>query len=119
MLGPEVVYLDEIERALAELIEIIRPYINVLSGFETAEEIRAFLAKEGVTGRTYESESCPVAEYLRAKSGFKVTVGYTKISACSTIPLLHLATLGVPTPAMVDFIINFDQGDYPELLVTK
>jgi hypothetical protein len=92
----------------------IRPYFEQLAELETADAIRDFLEARRVRGNAYQPESCPIARYLHKSSTYMVTVGYGKI--LSLVEGRLGGEVGTPTPAMVDFILRFDLGDYPTLM---
>lgn len=101
----------------------VTPYLEKLAGFETAEQIRSFMVNEEVKAIRRRSDSCAVAEYVRRESGQKVSVrGGAVHTPCR---LLSVTThedgeeIKRNTPAMREFILNFDNGDYPELVDPK
>jgi len=76
------------------------------------------LVRAGVHGQRGASSTCPVANYLRLRTGHDTSVGHTSICA--------LDADGVPevrgfthTPAVIaEFIRRFDAGRYPGLRET-
>lgn len=63
-----------------------------------------------VTGRRGDTESCPIANYLRRKTGLKVEVEYMDTTND------WVTKLPVKNPYVVSrFIRSFDSGHYPDL----
>lgn len=91
----------------------VTPYLEKLAGFETAEQIRDFLVVEGIKATRGNPYSCAIAEYVYRGSEVPVRVSGVFTSSTS---VLGFVTLGTHTDAMCEFIGNFDQNYYPELV---
>lgn len=95
---------------LVELQIAVSPYLGKLEAFETAEEIRQFLAAEGIKAVPSSASTCAIAEYVRQGSGVRVCVSRYNTYIRSTSPV------GKHTKAMSEFTQRFDRGEYRELL---
>lgn len=82
--------------------------IQELHQFETADEIATFLEDEGIKGIIRGSSSCPLANFF-SKRGFDAAVcrEHIYISGQNTF---------ANTDALHNFVYNFDNGDYPQLI---
>lgn len=140
--GNLVAYAVEATEKLAGIRLAIEPYAGKLAGFTTAQEIREFLAGEGIKATPKSGRSCAIAEYVRRESGVddvRVTGGGIS-AAIGTSPLAlfygdgfgsrYRSNIGDKyvtnyecvarnTEAMLEFIVAFDQGEYPELETTE
>lgn len=96
-----------------ELKLAVEPYLNKLADMKTAGEIRDFLVGEGILAKRGHAQACAIAVYVFQGSGERVSVG-----TLATCPpgKREGDFLGWHTPAMVEFVANFDFGDYPELV---
>lgn len=101
----------------------VTPYLEKLAGFETAEQIRDFLVVEGIKATRGNPYSCAIAEYVYRGSEVPVRVSGACTSSASVLSSAPLsfappssATLGTHTDAMCEFVGNFDQNYYPELV---
>lgn len=91
----------------------VTPYLEKLAGFETAEQIRDFLVVEGIKATRGSTHRCAIAEYVYRGSEVPVRVSCVFTSSAS---VFSSATLGTHTDAMCEFVGNFDQNYYPELV---
>jgi hypothetical protein len=79
---------------------------------EHPREIAALLIEKGIKGRKGDSRCCPIAKYLHGVDpegmlGCEVRTGWID-NGKAQMPIL-------PLP-VIQFISNFDHGDYPELI---
>ena len=102
---------------VSEMHLAVQPYFDKLAALPTPEAIRDFLIAEGVRGCKHAPESCALAAYMTANSEIDVSVGYNYIVTYGSCDDALGETLAPPTPAMRDFIVRFDNGEYPELVV--
>lgn len=98
------------------------PYVEKIAMFQTAQEIRGFLASEGIQARMGCPHSCAIAEYVHKASGVEVSVG--KAVFVGHVPVYENVVDGDDlilrnSGAMEDFILNFDTGLYPELVAAE
>lgn len=81
---------------------------------DDADSIARNLAREGCKGFPGNGAECPVARYLKKKGFSNPTVCITDIVVENNNNLIVIQTpLGVE-----DFLGDFDQGVYPELVET-
>jgi hypothetical protein len=73
-------------------------------------DIAGWLLAEGFKGKRYSSVMCPVALYLNNR-----VEGMSHIVAVENV-YAHLHRCALPQP-IVDFIDQFDRGDFPSLIV--
>lgn len=83
----------------------------------TTDEIATEARKAGITGTRASGNSCLIAEWVRTESGGMV---YAKVGAWHTTLLRsdkpEFAGLDINnSPAVAQFISDFDHGHYPEL----
>lgn len=90
------------------------PYFNKLAAFETAGEIRTFLAAENVKADQKSPTSCPIATYVGQDRPGRLMV--FRRSVCAHVAPTVVEHGWSTTPAMRMFIANFDEGIYPELI---
>jgi hypothetical protein len=91
---------------------LMAPYYQKLADMQSAQEIRAFLASEGIRGVCGSTTQCPIAEYVGRRSGVPTCVGGWVIPVSGTGGTPRPAM----TPAMLNFIREFDRGIYEELV---
>lgn len=78
---------------------------------KTADQIAKLLKKYGIKGQSHEAEFCPLA----VATGYKYAVG--NVTRCTRKSGKYVDDDGVPlTEAEQNFVINFDSGNYPELV---
>jgi hypothetical protein len=80
----------------------------------TADDIAAHLHAKGIRGLRRRAGCCPVANYLVGAGFDEATVGPTEIHAWTE----GSGELESVTPWwLTDFIVRFDEGDFPELVL--
>lgn len=110
-----------------------------LSNFETAQEIREYLQSEGIKAIKNSRHSCALADWMKQITGVnrvvvnadisvgeklvpKTWYGEMLITDGSRQKVAFTSEEKVPeyvfphTKATLDFIRNFDDGEYPELV---
>lgn len=107
--------MGELSAGQLALKVAVEPYRNKVAAFETAQEIREFLAGEGVKADLEGSTSCALAVYLSRESGCNVSVGLETMSTFNDT-FTDFLKVGTHTDAMSCFVCNFDRGLYPELV---
>lgn len=85
-----------------------------LSNFESAQEIREYFNSLGIKGFTCNGSRCPIATFITQETGEQVTVEPHHIARANKCG--NWAVAAENTPAMVDFIDQFDDWCYPELI---
>lgn len=121
---------------------MVTPYLEKLAGLETSQQIADFLIHESIKARRNEPTSCAIAEYVWRNTGQEVTVDGDDVSCehpqgetskvryestlksqnalISTVVTIaeeyKVISFRRHTDAMIDFIENFDEGMYPELV---
>jgi len=86
----------------------------ILNRAKTAYDVAQILALGGHKGKPHNLWSCPVANYLR-----KQYPTATDVSVSKTYGEIwwHRESLRIPlSPAVQEFIHNFDRWEYPELV---
>jgi hypothetical protein len=76
------------------------------------DDIAALLRDEGVQGKPFQLTACPLANFLREKTGLTVAVG-GPVYGHKTSARGYVRNL-TPMPVQ-EFVANFDQGRYPFL----
>jgi hypothetical protein len=76
---------------------------------QTADEVAEFLQGQGCMGIRGHPHLCPVAHYLARMHG-----EHCAVASHIVVNETHRAVVDTP-PAVRDFIVRFDAGDYPEL----
>lgn len=85
-----------------------------LSNFETAQEIREYFNSIGVKGFTCETSRCPIAAFFTEQTGESVLVEDLFIQRTNGCGGWMVGASN--TSAMTQFIHNFDDWEYPELI---
>lgn len=85
-----------------------------LSNFETAQEIREYFNSIGVKGFTCNASKCPIATFFTEQTGEPVLVEPSYIARPGKCGDYKVAAQN--TEAMTQFIHNFDDWIYPELI---
>jgi len=76
----------------------------------SSSEISKSLSDKNITGSKCESAYCPVANYL-------ISIGYSMPEVSQETIIVRLKedhTINTPIE-LIDFILEFDDGKYPEL----
>jgi len=90
-----------------------------LCGFETADELAAFLASQGVKGEPQDATGCAITRFVMMQTGFD-TVSTNTESLLLYGPDGEGLVFNKPhTDAVADFIQGFDHGRYPDLVEPK
>jgi hypothetical protein len=76
------------------------------------DAIAEYLADRGFKGHQSAADSCPVALYLRAKTGFVVYISQTDWSVGD---LVSIDSFPLP-PYVANFVAAFDDDAYPDLV---
>lgn len=87
------------------------PYYNKLAGMKTAKEIRKYFLTEGITGYPKQPNACAISVYFRRATGQCVKTCFPGVYTIDD------RLIGNTTMAMADFMVEFDDGKYPELEV--
>lgn len=85
----------------------------------TAEELREYFQKLGITGKLIDSRLCPCGTYLRDILKKDILVYKKQIYVYDVSPVLAEPVIlsKVSTSLKVaEFVENFDAGKYPELI---
>lgn len=107
-------YSQPAESTTAELETMcaaMEPYHAKLAAFATPEEIRRFLAQEGVRGKRGSALSCPIAVYI-SRSGEQAHVTVVSVGPAASPVVRSFDN----TDAMSNFVHRFDLRLYPELV---
>lgn len=102
---------EKLEELLTNLRVAVEPYVGKLAGMGSPPEIREFLAAEGVKGICKAGTNCAIANYIRERSGQDVHVSGVGIRSRYTLDKEFEVT-----DPMRTFIVEFDEGLYPELV---
>jgi hypothetical protein len=81
----------------------------------TTVGIAKALAAKGIKGKRKDSQSCPIAKYLKADGN---PLAIVAIAGHIYAWEIGLEWLGLETelpPAVSSFVVAFDHGEYPEL----
>jgi hypothetical protein len=76
---------------------------------KTSEQVADFLKARGVKGTIGNVYSCPIANYLNSLNHKVAGVSW------GSIRFQYGGCIDTP-PAVCQFIVDFDQGKYPELI---
>lgn len=97
-----------------------------LAQFEDGLQIANYLKSEGVSGCRGSNENCPIANWMKEQTGELVEVSGDYISRCAegvdndwienNYEVFANEYFRDPTAAIVEFITDFDNGEYPELV---
>lgn len=82
------------------------------------QELHGYLVEQGVVGIRGDGETCPIAEYIKAVTGFKyVTVDCFEVQAweASHAGTQTMVAAVDSSEALGDFLELFDDGHFPEL----
>lgn len=98
-------------------LEDMRLAVGKLAGFSSAQEVREFLAGEGVKATPGNPSRCAIAHYLHRETEQTVSVHHGGITVWEEKALMSNSThVAQHTEATLDFINHFDHGHYPELV---
>lgn len=100
----------------------VQAWMDKLGGMQP-EEIRKLMQDEGIKGQRILSRSCPIANFLKAKTGQHASIGFGSyaIVTYKSVPTRPSCTYWImddpkPNPQSVtEFVVNFDNDQYPEL----
>lgn len=105
---------------IACVLVAVEPYLEKLAAFDDPEDIRRFLVAEGVRAAVGGPRSCAIAEYVARGSGHRIAIGgtnaYDWFHDGIDPSLFRTHIFGEHTQAMKEFVWNFDEGAYPELV---
>lgn len=90
-----------------------------LAQFEKAEDIRIFLQENEIQARPAIARRCAISQYVRKVTGNMAVTSYHDVSVFENQDnYMQWNPTGSRkiTPAMKEFIANFDQYEYPELI---
>lgn len=96
-------------RTLEERIVEARAALRELANVGDVADIVAYLVQRGIKGIRANSFSCPVAEYVRVTTGYKIA-----LDSVAWRLIDEGGQESVPR-AVGFFITHFDLGDFPEL----
>jgi hypothetical protein len=100
--------------------QAVTPYVEKLKGLTSPDAIKDFLLSEDIKARQGRATQCAVAMYLQSGSGCVVGVSqnhiYAFIERCVDQSVCSWPVIADNTPAMKEFVYNFDDGFYPELV---
>lgn len=80
--------------------------LEVLSAFDSPDEIANYFRKIGITGERFSAWSCPVAVYIGVPCTTDDAYPEGKLGG-KTIPFNHTIS---------EFILQFDKKKYPDLI---
>jgi hypothetical protein len=94
----------------ARLSSIDSSILQQLSGCLTGDDVADHLRSKGIKGKRGILETCPLAEFAISCGAKEVQVDNQGVSFLSAIgPLRHASS------AVQEFVVRFDNGDYPDL----
>ena len=79
-----------------------------------ADAVAEYLWAYGADGIVGSSEYCPVAQYLRWRARYPVSVAAGSVAAGDAFTAMARRPLPA---AVVDFYRRFDHGEYPDLII--
>lgn len=91
-----------------------KSYVDQLNAFADAESVKEFLKMMGATGYRQDEMSCPISSWIGRAIGHPVITEDT-ISVCTGPDWNYDVEEYSISPAVREFIMNFDLGHYPEL----
>jgi len=94
--------------------------VEELDGLETPDAVCEFLRAQGIKGRIGSGPSCPIANFVKARTGAKsvdvpgscVTVA---IGTAGKVRIRGVVRANLADPVR-DFIYKFDKGGYRDLV---
>src|SRR5688500_4626720 len=90
--------------------------IDKLVGMESSDEIAGFFLDQGVKAVAGLANACAIARWVTDSTGTQVHVNQDSIWTYEdTTNLTGQQTLVECTPAMLNFVNEFDAGRYPDL----
>jgi len=108
MAGPDG--SGKIHRQLQEAVD------SLVRDMESADEVAAWLAQQGIKGVPGDAGSCPLANYFGSQLEWEYHVFVREGGIATRSPATDRLTGHIEThPTLQKFIQNFDGGDYPEL----
>jgi hypothetical protein len=96
--------------------------LSRLNGFETTDLLARFLHGEGCQGRQGDVEQCPIAVWLHHRFGLADVDAWSLTAGEEDEVHVYSPTQGhlldrVPLPPVsVRFMVDFDQGRFPQLI---
>lgn len=91
--------------------------LSLLAKVSTPDELADLIRANGITGRRYSGEVCPLSKLFRRLVNMKdfdtIIVNAIRVTWFSR----DLACQNIPLPAPIgDFVSKFDNKDYPDLI---
>ncbi len=93
------------------IIEVIDEHIEKLNSFGSSKEVALYLESEQAKGYKGDSDSCVITNWLEDKTGLDISTD-EEIRFYDRDDLLSVADI---SNAVKDFIVEFDNGQYPHL----
>lgn len=81
---------------------------------DTADNLAAWLAEQGIRGVRENQDCCPIANYLTGLGFNHVTVDDSYVQAYSDVTGWDGEE---PESSVTEFVTRFDKGEWPELEV--
>lgn len=98
---------------------VINDVTKALTGLgDTADEIRATLATRGITGHR-KVDDCPIFNLLKQDGHPIAFVSHTTFTIKTRLAGAWQTTWELLPPPVRDFIVNFDELAYPELVTPE
>jgi hypothetical protein len=90
-----------------------------LHSFETADDIAGYFMDYGIKAEPQKARSCAISQFVEIETGYSVCTGSNKlfVDLEENAVLRGLGDYYKHTPAMAEFVQNYDKGMYPELIV--
>lgn len=95
-----------------------------LCNFESANDLASYFKELGIKGVEQDAMACPITNYVMMETNLNYVITNTEyLTVSSRSPSIYDNTdvvfQGRHTAAMADFVHEFDQGKYPELVDTE
>ncbi len=88
---------------------------KTLTQFDYAFEIANFLEEQQVKAITADSSQCAITQWMNKATGLD-SISTTQQFIFQAVPGVEYELVGENTPAMQEFVRNFDRGIYPSLI---
>lgn len=89
-----------------------------LASLESADVIASFFVGQGIKAYRCEPHACAISVWMNEQTGLMVRTNNYRTRAVENESLMFVTIPGTDkdlTVPMTDFVVRFDNGEYPEL----
>lgn len=109
---------DEQKKVFDHLVASVKHRLDAIESLGSSEAIRQHLAANGFKGFRWSQAACPIANFLG--HGLPVTLMVDDFKVAVRNTFRSTASLSIdPDSPVLSFIIAFDGGEYPELVLPR